>query len=339
MAGLGAGQSARRRGLRPAADIHPLLRPLAAKAATERSLAELTPEEARAGIAARTAARGPGPAINRVFDIAIAGPGGGIPARIYQPSGAPGLVVAFHGGGWLMGNRDSFDAVCRHLAADSGLAVINVDYRLAPEHPFPAAIDDAWAATRWVAEHGTAHGLPAQRLAVMGESAGGNLAAVVCLLARERGAPKILAQALVYPPTDARQKAESLRAYAKGYLQRAADVAHAFRIYALDQGVAPTDWRLSPLLAPSHADLPPALVISAECDAIRDDGEAYAARLSEAGVPATCVRYLGMLHTFYGMRGTLDAAALAQRQVSDMLSAAIRGRPGGEGSANASSRA
>jgi acetyl esterase len=320
----GAHQPARRDGLRPGADIHPLLRPLAAKAATEPSLAELTPAEARAGIAARTAARGPGPAIDKVIDIAIPGPANDIPARVYQPSGAPGVVVAFHGGGWLMGNRDSFDAVCRNLAADSGLAVVNVDYRLAPEHPFPAAIDDAWAATRWVAEHGAAHGLPAKRLAVMGESAGGNLAAVVCLLARERGSPKILAQALVYPATDARLQAESLRTYGEGYLQRGADVAHAFRTYALDHGVPPTDWRLSPLLAPSHADLPPALVISAECDAIRDDGEAYAAKLSEAGVPATCVRYMGMLHTFYGMRGTLDAAALAQRHVSDMLSAAIR---------------
>jgi acetyl esterase len=305
------------------ADIHPLLRPLAAKAATERSLAELSAEEARSGIAARTALRAPGPAIDKVFEITIPGSGGGIPVRVYQPAAAAGVVVAFHGGGWLMGNRDSFDAVCRHLAADSGLAVVNVDYRLAPEHPFPAAIHDAWAATRWVAERGPAQGLPARRLAVMGESAGGNLAAVVCLLARERGAPKILAQALVYPPTDARQQAESLRTYADGYLQRAADVAYAFRTYALDHGVAPTDWRLSPLLAASHADLPPALVISAECDAIRDDGEAYASKLSDAGVPTTCVRYMGMLHTFYGMRGMLGAAALAQRQVSDMLGAAV----------------
>jgi len=305
------------------ADIHPLLRPLAAKAATERSLAELSAEEARSGMAARTALRAPGPAIDKVFEITIPGSGGGIPVRVYQPPAAAGVVVAFHGGGWLMGNRDSFDAVCRHLAADSGLAVVNVDYRLAPEHPFPAAIHDAWAATRWVAERGPAHGLPARRLAVMGESAGGNLAAVVCLLARERGAPKILAQALVYPATDARQQAESLRTYADGYLQRAVDVEHAFRTYALDHGVAPTDWRLSPLLAASHADLPPAVVISAECDAIRDDGEAYASKLSDAGVPTTCVRYRGMLHTFYGMRDKLGAAALAQRQVSDMLGAAV----------------
>jgi acetyl esterase len=231
--------------------------------------------------------------------------------------------MAFHGGGWLMGNLDSFDAVCRHLADDSGLAVVSVDYRLAPEHPFPAAIDDAWAATCWVADHGAEHGLPTSRLGVFGESAGGNLAAVVCLLARERGSPRLLAQALVYPATDARGQSDSLSAYAEGFMQRRVDVEHAFRTYALDHGVSPTDWKLSPLLAASHSDLPPALVVTAECDAVRDDGEAYAARLAEAGVPATCVRYRGMLHTFYSMRAQLDAAAVAQRQIADMLRARL----------------
>jgi len=307
----------------PEHPIHPLLRGLALDAATKPSMAELTPAQARAGIAARAAARAPGPAIDTVADIAIPGPGGDIPARIYVPLGARGTVVAFHGGGWLMGNRDTFDSVCRNLAADSGLAVVNVDYRLAPEHPFPAAVDDAWAALCWVSTRGADHGLPNQRLVVMGESAGGNLAAAVCLLAREQGGPRILAQALVYPPTDARQEAQSLQAYSEGFLQRGADVAHAFRTYALGHGVSPADWRLSPLLAQSHAGLPPALIVTAECDAVRDDGEAYARKLAEAGVSVTCVRYIGMLHTFYSMRGVLDAAALAQRQVADMLSAAV----------------
>jgi len=288
-------------------------------------MAEMTALQARAGVAARTAARGAGPAIDRVLDMSIPGPGGDIPIRAYIPVAAPGTVVAFHGGGWLMGNRDTFDAVCRNLAADSGLAVLNVDYRLAPEHPFPAAVEDAWAALCWVANRGVEHGLPTQRLTVMGESAGGNLAAVVCLLARDQHGPKILAQALVYPATDARQEAQTLRSYAEGFMQRGADVAHAFRTYALDHGASPTDWRLSPLLAPSHAGVPPALVLTAECDAVRDDGEAYAAKLAEADVPVTCVRYMGMLHTFYGMRGTLDAAAVAQRQVADMLRAAVAG--------------
>ena len=305
--------------------IHPLLRPVAQLAAGKPSLAQLTPEQARAGMAARAAARPPGPDIDRVFDLEIPGPHGPVPLRIYQPQQAAGVVLAFHGGGWLMGNRDSFDFVCRHLAHDSGLAVVNVDYRLAPEHPFPAALDDAWAATCWVAQHGAGHGLPAQRLAVFGESAGGNLAAVACLLARDSGGPAILAQALVYPATDARQDSESLALYAEGFMQRRADVEHAFRTYALDHGVAPSDWRLSPLLAPSHAGLPPALVLTAECDAVRDDGEAYAAKLAQAGVPATCVRYLGMLHTFYSMRGAVPAAALAQRQVADFLREAVAG--------------
>ncbi|MGU7770041.1 alpha/beta hydrolase [Burkholderia sp. MR1-5-21] len=286
-------------------------------------MADVSPDEARAGVAARTAARAPGPHVDKVFDLAIPGPGGDIPVRIYHPDGATGVTMAFHGGGWLMGNIDSLDAVCRHLANDSGLAVISVDYRLAPEHPFPAALDDVWAATCWVAEHGHEHGLPSSRLTVFGESAGGNLAAVVCLLARDRVAPRILAQALVYPATDARQQRASLSAYAEGFLQRTADVAHAFRTYALDHGVSPLAWTLSPVLADSHSGLPPTLVITAECDVLCDDGEAYARKLAEAGVPATCVRYSGMLHTFYGMRGEVDAAALAQRQVADMLRAAV----------------
>lgn len=304
--------------------IHPSLRAIAAAAAARPSMAQVSPAEARAGIAARTAARAPGPHVDKVFDLTIPGPGGDIPVRVYHPARAAGVTIAVHGGGWLMGNLDSFDAVCRHLANDSGLAVISVDYRLAPEHPFPAALDDVWAATCWAAEHGHEHGLPSSRLTVFGESAGGNLAAVVCLLAREHAAPRILAQALVYPATDARQQRASMSAYAEGFMQRTADVAYAFRTYALDHGVSPATWKLSPYLAHDHSRLPPALVITAECDVLCEDGEAYAQKLAEAGVPATSVRYSGMLHTFYGMRGEVGAAELAQRQVADMLSAAVR---------------
>ncbi|CAB3963821.1 lipolytic protein [Burkholderia aenigmatica] len=307
----------------PLERLHPSLRAFAESAARRPSLAQMSADEARAGIAARTATRAPGPRIDKVFDVAVPGPGGGIPVRIYHPDGAAGVALAFHGGGWRMGDLDSFDAVCRHLANDSGLAVINVDYRLAPEHPFPAALEDVWTATCWAAEHGPEHGLPTERLTVFGESAGGNLAAVVCLLARENARPRLLAQALVYPATDARQQHASQSPYAEGFLQRSADVAHAFREYALDHGVSPSAWTLSPFHANSHADLPPALVITAECDVLCDDGEAYARKLADAGVPTACVRYAGMLHTFYGMRGEVDAAALAQRQVADMLRTAV----------------
>ncbi|MCU9953600.1 alpha/beta hydrolase [Burkholderia sp. BKH01] len=304
--------------------LHPSLRAFADAAAARPSLAQMSAADARAGIAARTATRTPGPRVDKVFDLAIPGPGGDIPVRIYHPAGAVGATMAFHGGGWRMGNLDSFDAVCRHLASDSGLAVISVDYRLAPEHPFPAALEDVWAATCWAVEHGHEHGLPTGRLTVFGESAGGNLAAVVCLLAREQAQPRILAQALVYPATDATQMHASRSVYAEGFVQRTADVAHAFREYALEHGVSPSIWTLSPFHAESHADLPPALVITAECDVLCDDGEAYARKLAEAGVPTTCVRYAGMPHTFYGMRGEVGAAALAQRQVADMLRAAVQ---------------
>lgn len=287
-------------------------------------MAETSATEARAAMAARTATRAPGPEIDKVYDFVIPAMGADIPVRIYDPKGAPGVTMAFHGGGWLMGNRDSFDAVCRHLAIDSGLAVVSVDYRLAPEHPFPAALDDVWAATCWVAQHGADLGLASARMTVFGESAGGNLAAVVCLLARDHASPRILAQALVYPATDARQQGESLSTYAEGFMQREADVAYAFRTYALDHGVSPADWKLSPLLAESHEGLPPAIVITAECDALCDDGEAYARKLAEAGVPTTCVRYIGMLHTFYSMRGQVDAATLAQRQIADTLRRAVQ---------------
>ncbi len=303
--------------------IHPALRPIAAAASTQPSMAQVSAQQARAEMAERTAARMPGPHVEKVIDYRIPGPGGTIPVRLYIPTDAPGIAMAFHGGGWLMGNLDSFDAVCRNLARDSGLAVVSVDYRLAPEHPFPAAIDDAWAATRWIAEHGHALGLATSHMTVFGESAGGNLAAVVCLLARDHEGPELLAQALVYPATDARLQAASLSQYAEGFMQRQADVLHAFRTYALNHGVPPSTWKLSPLLADSHAGLPPAIVLTAECDTVRDDGEAYAMKLAEAGVPATCVRYQGMLHTFYSMRGRLDAAALAQRQVADMLRSAV----------------
>jgi acetyl esterase len=303
--------------------IHPLLRPMLEAANGQPSLADITVAEARSQIAARTAARAPGPPIHEVQEVEAVGPRGSIPIRIYRPERPLGLAVAFHGGGWMMGNRDSFDPVCRHLAAASGLAVANVDYRLAPEHPFPAPVDDAFAATQWLAANARMLEIPAERLVVIGESAGANLAAVVCLMARDSGSPAIRLQALVYPAVDARQQAESLRLFATGYLQTTRDVAHAYRTYGVGKMVAADDWRVSPLLATSLGGLPRALIISAECDCIRDDSEAYAQALLEAGVSATHVRYGGMPHLFFGMRGIIDDAAEAQRQVATAMRAAV----------------
>jgi acetyl esterase len=308
------------------AHVHPKLLPLLEAARGQPGLAEMSVEQARTLIVARTALRPRGPEVSDVRELQAEGPHGGqIPIRLYIPWRPTGLAVAFHGGGWLMGNRDSFDATCRHLAVDSGLAIANVEYRLAPEHPFPAAIDDAYAATAWLAAHSSSLGLPAGELVVLGESAGGNLAAVTCLLARERGGPAIRLQVLVYPAVDARQECESLRTFETGYLQTTRDVAYAYQTYGVGQHVAASDWRVSPLLAGSHAGLPPALIISAECDGIRDDSEAYAHALLDAGVPAIHVCYGAMLHTFFGMRGIVDEAAEAQRQVAAAMRAAVAG--------------
>lgn len=300
--------------------VHPKLRSLLGSAQSPISIAECSAPQARAWIAARTAGRPPGPHVDEVRDLVAPSSHGGVPLRLYRPASAQGVVVVFHGGGWLMGDIASFDATSRYLAADSGAAVVSAGYRLAPEHPFPAAIEDAWDATRWVASHGEIIGVDTRRLAVFGESAGGNLAAVVCLLARDAGGPAIALQVLVYPPVDAGLSSPSLDQFASGYLQSKRDVLHAYRTYGLGTTVSAEDWRLSPLRAASHVGLPPALIVSAEDDPIRDDSESYHRRLLEAGVPAMHVRYAHMFHTFFGMRGLVAEAELAQLQVA----AAIR---------------
>lgn len=289
-------------------------------------IADISTAEARAWIAARTASRPPGPAVDEVRDLVAPSSHGGIPLRLYRPRGAQGVVVVFHGGGWLMGGIASFDATSRYLAVDSGAAVVSVDYRLAPEHPFPTAIEDAWDATRWVASHGEIIGIDTRKLAVLGESAGGNLAAVVCLMARDAAGPSIALQVLVYPPVDARLSSPSLDQFATGYLQTRRDVLHAYRTYGLGTAVRAEDWRLSPLLAASHAGLPPALILSAEDDPIRDDSESYHRRLLEAGNAATHVRYAHMFHTFFGMRGLVAEAEMAQLQAAAAIRNALARR-------------
>jgi acetyl esterase len=305
--------------------VHPQLQAVLDVSRGQPGIADVSVEVARAQIVARTAARPRGPEVAEVRELAIPRAGGEIPLRLYRPDRPAGVAVVFHGGGWMVASRDSFDATSRHLALDSGLAVVSVEYRLAPEHPFPAALEDAWTATRWVAENGKALGVDTSRLVVLGESAGGNLAAVVALMARDAGSPKIFLQVLVYPAVDARLQGSALDQFAEGYLQTKRDVLHAFRTYGLGSVVDASDWRLSPLLAPSHANVAPALIISAECDAMRDDSAAYARRLLECGVRCSHVRYETMLHLFFGMRGLIWEAELAQKQVAAAMRDAVRG--------------
>jgi acetyl esterase len=301
---------------------HPAFAALLAATAGKSALADAPLAAVRKMMEERGAAR-KGPALPHVRDLQAEGPAGPIPLRLYSPASPVGIVVAFHGGGWMTGSLNTFDAVCRHLAALSGAAVVSVDYRLAPEHPFPAAIEDAWAATKWIAALASELGAPDNSLALFGESAGGNLAAVVALMARDAGGPAIRRQVLVYPAVDARLNASSLSLFADGYLQTRKDVVFAFETYALKSGADPSDWRLSPVLAASHVGVAPAFIVSAECDAIADDAAAYARRLQAQGVAATHVRYGGMIHTFFAMRGVVDEAEIAQIQVAEELRRAL----------------
>ena len=233
-----------------------------------------------------------------VEDITVAG----LPARAYRPEGsasaAPGLVY-FHGGGWVIGGIASTDAMCAALAADSGVTVISVDYRLAPEHPFPAAAEDAYAATAWVAEHATELGLDPARIAVGGDSAGGNIAAVAALMARNAGRPALAFQLLIYPNTDLTMSSRSIKENGDLRHMLSQDSLAWFVQHYLGES-DPTDWRASPLLADSHAGLPPALVVTADLDPLVDEGEAYAAKLQQAGVPTRVERGRNMCHGFYG---------------------------------------
>ncbi|MHB1853745.1 MAG: alpha/beta hydrolase [Acidimicrobiales bacterium] len=257
--------------------------------------------------------------VRSVEDLSCPGPGGDIELRLYRPldQAVHPVLVWIHGGGWTIGDIETSDGTARALANASGAAVISVGYRLAPEHPFPAAVEDSWAALGWIHDHAGQLGLDAGRLAVGGDSAGGNLAAVVSLLARDAGGPPIRYQLLVYPATDGRLQWPSLSENGLGYFMTSEDVEWFYRQYAPPDR---EDWRMSPLLAPDHHGLPPALVITAEFDPIRDEGEAYATTLRSAGVDTELIRFDGMIHGFFGMHATVDVA----RQAVDRAGRAVR---------------
>ncbi|TDV49713.1 alpha/beta hydrolase [Actinophytocola oryzae] len=278
--------------------------------------------EARAAdLAAIRDAAGAGEPVHEVTDRCVPGPQGDVPVRVYRPTAnaAPlPTLVYFFGGGWTLGSIDTSDEICRHLANSVPAQVITVGYRLAPEHRFPAAVHDCYAATSWIADHADEFGADPRRLAVAGDSAGGNLAAVVALLARVRGGPDLVAQVLVYPNTDYRGGTESMRDNDDDALFNRRSVAWYWGHYLAtpEDGLDPL---VSPLLAEDLGALPPALVITAEYDPLRDEGEQYATRLRAAGVPVVATRYPGMVHGFFAMAGVLDGGRLARRQVSDYL--------------------
>ena len=289
---------------------------------------QLPPKEARELFReTRPASTPPAPQIGSARDVVAEG-AEPIPLRVYRPAGVSDsrrlpVLVYFHGGGWVIGDLETHDVLCRQVTAEAGVSVIAVDYRLAPEHKFPAAVDDAWAATRWVAAHAADLGVDAERLAVGGDSAGGNLAAVVALLARDAGGPRIALQILLYPVTDLVSESQSYAELADGYMLTR-DSMRWFRAQYLAKDEDAADWRVSPLRAPSLARLPPALVITAGYDPLRDEGEAYARRLREAGVSVDAVSFGSMIHGFVPMGRLIDTAFRGISLIAGSLRQALR---------------
>ena len=263
---------------------------------------------------------GPPEPVAAVEELSAPGSAGPVRVRVYRPEGEEPFagLLWFHGGGWVIGSLDTHDRICRALCRRAGALVCSVDYRLAPEHRFPAALEDAWAATRWVADQAVALGVDPARLAVGGDSSGGNLAAAVALQARRAGLPLTL-QALVYPVTDHRFDTASYDEFADGYGLTGEGMRWFWEQYLGPAGNG-SAVEASPLRAADLRDVAPALVLTAEADVLRDEGEAYAGRLLAAGVPVTLTRYAGMVHGFLRHGGIVDRA----HDALDEIAAALR---------------
>jgi acetyl esterase len=273
---------------------------------------------------ARFATNPEAPELARIAQLAIPAPHGLIPARLYVPKqlrGHEGLspaLVFFHGGGWVIGDLDSHDVVCRQLAVEGALIVISVDYRLAPEHKFPAAADDAITATKWIAANARELGIDASRLSVGGDSAGGNLTAVVALAARGGNGPALAGQVLIYPAVDCAMTHGS-HSEPETSVLLTHSVIPWFRDHYLNGAADIHDWRASPARAESLAGLPPAYVLTAGADPLRDEGDEYAQRLKQAGVPVTYKHYPGQFHGFFTMGKLLPQANIAVNEIGAWL--------------------
>jgi acetyl esterase len=305
-----------------ASDIQALIR--LSEWAGESSITEqASPEEAReATRVASASATGPALPMARVEDLVLPGPAGMIGARLYVPRGEAQrprpLLVYFHGGGWVIGDLNTHDGLCRFLSTNADVVVLSVDYRLAPEHPFPAAVEDAYAAFAWAAAQAPGLEIDGSRIAVGGDSAGGNLAAAVSLLARDEGGPRPAMQLLIYPVTDATGGQPSRDLFATGFMLTRADMDW-FDGHYLPNGTDENDPRVSMLRAENVSDLPPAYVVTAGFDPLRDEGEAYAARMREAGVQVALRRHSGLVHSFANMTAFSPSARAAMLEVAGAL--------------------
>jgi acetyl esterase len=304
-------------------DMKALLDQMAA--AKLQAFHQMTPQAARDQMARRTATGDP-VALARVEDRSIPGPNGNIPVRIYTPTGNRpfGGLVYLHGGGWVVGSIQMTDQPCRMITNAAGCVTISVDYRLAPEHKFPAGPEDCYAVTKWLAENASTIGCDPARIAVGGTSAGATLAIATALMARDRGGPEIAFQLLVYPATQRELDTPSHTQFASDgyYILSRADMEWFWGHYLANDADA-----LNPYACPARAKtlrgLPPALVITAEFDPLRDEGEALATRLNNEGIPTVLSRYDGVTHGFFGMPTFIEKSRRAIAEASAALRAAI----------------
>jgi len=278
----------------------------------------MTPAEAREQMEATAQARKAEPLpVARVDERLIPGPAGDIRLRLYWPNTAAPVpaIIYYHGGGHVIGSLDTHDLVARNLCAGAEAVVASVDYRMGPEHKFPAAVEDSLAALEWVHANAKKLGADSGKIGVHGDSAGANLAAVIALMARDAGSPRLRLQSLVYPVADYGLAGDSYDKYAQGYGLLTRESMVWFRNHYLRSPTDAEDWRASPIKAPSFGGVAPAIVITAECDVLHDDGEGYAKALRRAGVPVEYKEYPGMIHGFFGMMPAVDDAMNAQRAV------------------------
>ncbi len=285
-------------------------------------LNEMSPVDARAAAGAFADLAGAGDDVADQIDRTIPGPGGDIPVRVYTPNGSGPFpcLVYFHGGGWVLGDLPGVNGVCRSLANRASCVVVSVDYRLAPEHKFPAPLDDCFAATQWVAANGAEIGVDPSRIAVAGDSAGGNLAAAVALRAKQEGGPALSYQVLVYPVTNHAYDTGTYASNGEGKLLTT-DMMRWFWDHYLNNDEDGRNPLASPLQATDLSGLPPALVITAEFDPLCEEGEAYAQRLTDAGVAVTSKRYDGQIHAFWQMMAVFPASS----EAVDQAAAGLRG--------------
>jgi len=307
--------------------LHPVVQKMldGMKASGWKGIAQTTPDEARQFMAQRSELFGEGPAVGKIEEVDIPTRAGKIRGRLLMPKAAPSALIVFHhGGGWVIGRIEESDIIARFLVEKTGAGVVLVDYRLAPEHPFPAPIEDCYDALLWSAKEAARMKVP---VVVAGDSAGGNLATICAMLARDQAGPKIALQIMMYPVCDCDMETESYKDFGSGLVLTAADMGWFYDHYLEGNQAKRADPLVSPLRARELQGLPPALIMTAEYDVLRDEAETYGKRLAAAGVKVWIKRYQGVTHGFVRMQNMLDVARRSMDDIAAVMAATIGPKP------------